>query len=503
MNTKIFSKTILTLLIASTLFTACAPFAGQKKTISLEALYSGTWHLIAYGNKKSTQIVTPGLKTFINFQEDGNLNGNAGCNNFFGPFEATEKGNLSLKEAVGSTLMYCEDFMDEEATFLAAIQSAKSFHFNDHDQLVIKFKKSVEGFDYMLFVNQQATLLLGTDWVLSSLIAKNSDIPVPPASAPILNLDENGRMTGHGGCNNIFSDFTAADGSISFGPIASTRMFCEGLMELENSFTTALDAVTRYEIVDDQLVLSTEDFSTVLTFSSSVFALEDTHWYLQILNGEDLPSKIKVSLTLSPENNKKEGAIFGSAGCNGYTGTYTLDEDRIKINLLGITAMFCEDAMDIEAAFIAALQDELTYEIQSDRLTLLSDNNRLIFLGEAPSLAGDWRLNSLGTPDNAVEIAFEDEILAKFEIWEGSLIGSINGKTSCSEYTARFYTNQNAIAFGEPEIDLLDACAEGSELDTKFFATLSKTTHFGFSMGSLLLFDAEGTQLVEFVPQFN
>ena len=48
-------------------------------------------------------------------------------------------------------------------------------------------------------------------------------------------------MTGYGGCNNIFSDYVAKDEKISFGPIASTRMYCEGLMELEGSFMRALD----------------------------------------------------------------------------------------------------------------------------------------------------------------------------------------------------------------------------------------------------------------------
>ena len=377
MNTKQFQKTMITILIAATLLAACAPAGAGKKTISLEQLYSGTWHLVAYGYKDKTENVTPGLNTFIDFQPDGSLSGNAGCNNFFGSYKVSEKGRFSLVEPAGSTLMYCEGFMDEETAFMGALQSAKSFYFNENNQLVIKFKKSAEGFDYMLFENKQPPALLGTNWVLSSLVTPEGDVEIPSENAPLLNLSEDSGMTGYGGCNNIFSDYVAKDEKISFGPIASTRMYCEGLMELEGSFMRALDTVTQYKIIDNQLVLSDENLTTVLTFSASEFTLINTQWRLQSLNGEVIPADIEVTLTLSDED-----AVFGIAGCNNYSGTYAVDADRLTVNILAVTAMYCEPSMAIEEAFIAAMQDELTFQIDNSRLTLSSKNNTLFFLAE-------------------------------------------------------------------------------------------------------------------------
>ena len=62
-------------------FSACTPFASPKENVPLEPLYSGTWRLVAYGNKDKTENVLPGLPTFV-LSKDGSLHG-AGCNNFW------------------------------------------------------------------------------------------------------------------------------------------------------------------------------------------------------------------------------------------------------------------------------------------------------------------------------------------------------------------------------------------------------------------------------------
>jgi heat shock protein HslJ len=447
MNTNFYYKFTLVVLSISMLLAACAPSASQKKTTDLEPLYSGTWQLVAYGNEEGTSIVTPGLQTFAVFQEDGSLSGNAGCNNYFGAFKAADDGSFTVEGPLGSTLMFCEQFMDEEATFLTALQSAEGFFFNESGQLVINFSDSADGYDFMVFVNQKSMPLLGTGWVLTSLVTQEGEIFIPPANAPLLNLSEDNSMTGNGGCNNIFSEFTAENGNIEFGPIGSTMMFCDGLMELEAGFTTGLDVVTRYEISGDRLLLSDDSYTTVLTFFAADVELVRTQWRLYVLNGEEIPENINVTLNLSPEGDNSEGSIFGSAGCNRYSGTYSLEGDRLTINIPLLTAMECDAGMDVEAAFIAALQGELTFQIFYNRLILTSENNTLLFLGERPSMAGDWRLLRMGTPENPVDITFEQTILAEFIIEEMAATGLITGTTPCREYTAGFFIDRDFITF--------------------------------------------------------
>ena len=64
----------------------------------------------------------------MSFGEDGNVQGSAGCNQYFGPY--TVNGDAITVGLLGTTRAYCpepEGKMQQEAQFLAALQSAASF----------------------------------------------------------------------------------------------------------------------------------------------------------------------------------------------------------------------------------------------------------------------------------------------------------------------------------------------------------------------------------------
>ncbi len=64
----------------------------------------------------------------MDFDKDGNLAGNAGCNNFTGTYQLD--GDKITIGPLANTMMMCEDpqgVMDQEAQFLAALQSAANY----------------------------------------------------------------------------------------------------------------------------------------------------------------------------------------------------------------------------------------------------------------------------------------------------------------------------------------------------------------------------------------
>lgn len=72
-------------------------------------------------NDLGKKIVVPENKTEIRFDYKGKaINGNAGCNNFFGKLTinkpAKKKGKIKI-EAIGSTKMFCDNMEIEDATF--------------------------------------------------------------------------------------------------------------------------------------------------------------------------------------------------------------------------------------------------------------------------------------------------------------------------------------------------------------------------------------------------
>ena len=63
---------------------------------------------------------------FVRFTVDGAVNGNGGCNSFFGSFEKTAAG-VVIGE-LGATRMACpEPIMTRETAFIEALQNARQF----------------------------------------------------------------------------------------------------------------------------------------------------------------------------------------------------------------------------------------------------------------------------------------------------------------------------------------------------------------------------------------
>jgi heat shock protein HslJ len=67
---------------------------------------------------------------FVRFAVDGSVNGNGGCNNFFGSLESTDDG-VAMGE-LGATRMACPpEVMDQEQAFMQALQDSVRFEMGD------------------------------------------------------------------------------------------------------------------------------------------------------------------------------------------------------------------------------------------------------------------------------------------------------------------------------------------------------------------------------------
>ena len=68
-----------------------------------------------------------------------------------------------------------------------------------------------------------------------------------------------------------------------------------------------------------------------------------------------------------------KGKVFGSAGCNRFTGGYTVKKDgSLKIGPLASTMMFCEGKMDAEQIFLNKLQNAVGYHATDAKLKIFT-----------------------------------------------------------------------------------------------------------------------------------
>ncbi len=99
--------------------------------------------------------------------------------------------------------------------------------------------------------------------------------------------------------------------------------------------------------------------------------LAGTSWRLVEANGQLVPQGTDVTITF------EEGdQVSGSAGCNSYGGTYSIDGNTITFSQIISTLMACqgEGVMALESTFLDALNAGGTFDVQGNTLTIDASN---------------------------------------------------------------------------------------------------------------------------------
>jgi heat shock protein HslJ len=95
-------------------------------------------------------------------------------------------------------------------------------------------------------------------WVLDEVNGRTITRTDYDREAPRLELNTaEMRAMGHTSCNSFSGSFTATENSLKFGPIASTKMFCEKSVETE--FLAVLHSVDRYRFEANRLLFLKND----------------------------------------------------------------------------------------------------------------------------------------------------------------------------------------------------------------------------------------------------
>ncbi len=74
------------------------------------------------------------------------------------------------------------------------------------------------------------------------------------------------KVSGTGGCNRFNGPISIEDDAIQIGPLASTKMMCEGKSEIEAQYFSALEAARSFVIEGDSLALKAEDGHVLVKF---------------------------------------------------------------------------------------------------------------------------------------------------------------------------------------------------------------------------------------------
>ena len=113
-------KSILYSVLIVFVLSACSP----GKTASIQ----GQWKLVSYGSVPNQVPALADVDTMIEFDIEGRMSGNVGCNGFGGEYSID--GDTIKFGPVMSTMMFCEAVAEQESGTLAVLQETVSFELN-------------------------------------------------------------------------------------------------------------------------------------------------------------------------------------------------------------------------------------------------------------------------------------------------------------------------------------------------------------------------------------
>jgi len=229
----------------------------------------------------------------------------------------------------------------------------------------------------------EASMLQGVRWVLVSYLNAAGETAEALADREVTaEFNAEGQMAGSAGCNRYFASYTVDGGALTIGQAGSTMMACEPaeVMEQETQFLAVLGTAAGWHVEGDQLHILDANGQTVALFAASEPAsLTGGTWSATgINNGKQAVTSLVIDTTVTAVFNE-DGGLNGSAGCNNFMTSYTLDGQNITIQPAATTRKMCtgEGVMEQETQFLTALTTAATWNISGEVLELRTADGAL------------------------------------------------------------------------------------------------------------------------------
>ena len=227
------------------------------------------------------------------------------------------------------------------------------------------------------------SMLQGVRWVLVSYLNAAGETAEALADREVTaEFNADGQLGGSGGCNRYFASYTVDGDALTISQAGSTMMACQPdeVMQQETQFLTVLTTAAGWRVEGDQLHILDANGQTVATFAASQPAsLTGTTWSATgVNNGKQAVSSLVIDTTITAVFGE-DGSLNGSAGCNNFMTSYTLDGQNITIEPAATTRKMCpgEGVMEQETQFLTALTTATTWNISGEVLELRTADGAL------------------------------------------------------------------------------------------------------------------------------
>jgi heat shock protein HslJ len=195
--------------------------------------------------------IAPGSEIALMF-EAGRLGISAGCNQMSGSFEIAD--GVLVVGSMMSTEMACDEPLMAQDTFMSAFVNGATIALDGDTLTLVRDGVTLTTTDKT--VAQPDLPLEDTTWTIDGLITAQAVSSMPVGVTATLAFAD-GSVAVDAGCNSGSGSAEIGDTTITFGPIATTKMACEGAaMEVEQHVLAVLSGEVAFGIDSDSLELN-------------------------------------------------------------------------------------------------------------------------------------------------------------------------------------------------------------------------------------------------------
>jgi heat shock protein HslJ len=238
---------------------------------------------------------------------------------------------------------------------------------------------------------------------------------------------------------------------------------------------------------------SSTDAGSGADSSAPAASLAGTAWDLAQYAPAGRAQLVAVPDAVTPTAEFTTDQVSGSGGCNRFSGGYTTDGGSIDIGPLASTQMACVgDAMQVEADYLARLDEAATYSISGTTMTM-SDKAGQVVLSYTESvpitLTGtDWSATGINNgKDAVVSLVAGTTVTAVF-----GEDGTITGSGGCNTFNGPYQVSGRDLTIGTLATTLKACEPDVSTQEADYLAALGRVTTYTIRGDQLELRDDEG-----------
>lgn len=116
------------------------------------------------------------------------------------------------------------------------------------------------------YTSIEPAALTGGTWRLFRIAGEPVTRPPDARQATLRFQEPDGTVTGSTGCNNLSGSYKRANASFTFGPAATTKMFCPDAAELETAVLSAMTRTSSHRTIGNVLELRDETGNTLASY---------------------------------------------------------------------------------------------------------------------------------------------------------------------------------------------------------------------------------------------